>query len=269
MNKRMKKLTGILFGIAILMSFSGCGNVEYGFSYSGMIIDVETEDKLEVQMRADDADWDMEFDEDGTNTGVIADGYQSQEDMEKVLECITFEPIKTGQGNEHYYYEKVEEIDELLSEPNNSIALDFATDDELNVSIDSDENINLTYNEENDYLLRVYEDEELDVIIGFMDKDAIDSYCSSIEDGISNDEEIEVIESGQVNNVMYTLITYETSDGNTVYEMIGWVIGSNIGFLADGYESERQFMKTMESISFEIEDTKQRDEEYYFNVDIF
>ena len=142
------------------------------------------------------------------------------------------------------------------------------TEDEIEVQMSNlDDEWEMDYDKDCDEKIVVFDGEKSIYDVTFMDELTMDSYIEQLEYGIQKEmHKVEFLENDKGNGIAYTMYVVEKDKFNVYYEVIGWIIGSNTGIVAKSYESKESMDYIMDCITFEIMETKQRDDKYYYNV---
>lgn len=85
-------------------------------------------------------------------------------------------------------------------------------------------------------------------------------------DAVTADCEI-IEEAAHDANVYYMFYSYPGEDGDTVYEMLGWIEGSNSAFVYESTQDEDSTKDIFKDLWFEVEDTDQENGNYVANPD--
>ena len=142
------------------------------------------------------------------------------------------------------------------------------TEDEIEVQMSNlDDEWEMDYDKERDEKIVVFDGEKSIYDVTFMDELTMNSYIELLEYDIQKEMiKVEFLENNKENGIAYTMYIVEKDKFNVHYEVIGWIIGSNTGIVAKSYESKESMDYIMDCITFEIMETKQRDDKYYYNV---
>lgn len=142
------------------------------------------------------------------------------------------------------------------------------TEDEIEVQMSNlDDEWEMDYDKDCDEKIVVFDGEKSIYDVTFMDELTMDSYIEQLEYGIQKEmHKVEFLENDKENGIAYTMYVVEKDKFNVYYEVIGWIIGSNTGIVAKSYESKESMDYIMDCVTFEIMETKQRDDKYYYNV---
>ena len=151
------------------------------------------------------------------------------------------------------------------------LPLTLETGDSFSVKMESDDTYYELEFDESDNILYFYEHDE-DKDNGykaiFLDEDGMTGYLGNILEFLAGGMlEMKHVDDGAINGVKYTMISF-VNQGEKTYEIIGWIEGSNTGLLFDGTTSKSKTLDAFSCLTFEIKETDQEDEDYYYeNID--
>ena len=130
--------------------------------------------------------------------------------------------------------------------------------------------LTLKFDKDDNNLLKLYDDADVVLLCAFQTHESLGDYLEIVISELeSNGGVVKIEESGEVNGVKYTLISFENENGYRTYEIIGWIVGTNTGIIADG-EFKNETLKLFGTLKFKISRTEQTNADYYFkNIDNF
>jgi hypothetical protein len=97
----------------------------------------------------------------------------------------------------------------------------------------------------------------------FYTASSMKSYVAKIKDAIATgSQRVKIEDSGKADNFKYVMISFD-KNGKTTYEIVGWIVGSNTGIVADVSGSEELAQDIVEALKFTVKKTKQPDSSYY------
>lgn len=142
--------------------------------------------------------------------------------------------------------------------------LSLTTGDSLVVSFKTDKH-NWSMDLKDD-LLTLVEKDEIIFKCAFHNDDSMEDYAEIVHEALKNGtQDIEFEEDGQIDNIKYVLVSFEQDD-KIVYEIIGWIIGSDTGIVADIYGAKSFAKEIIETLKFKVKKTEQANTDYYNEV---
>lgn len=136
--------------------------------------------------------------------------------------------------------------------------LDVTTDmgDVLHITINNNKKNTISYDSENG-VLNVWDESGNAIQSGsFLTQKWYKQYYETINN------ECNIIGYGEDANVNYIYYSYTNSEGNTTYEVLGWILGSNSGIVMEGNSNQDETIDVFTDLYFEVTDSEQ-DNEYY------
>lgn len=158
------------------------------------------------------------------------------------------------------YVETTERTTDELSGQYMVITSDIG--DEFNVSINNKKTNTLSYNEADGVISINSESGEVLQSGCFLNTRWYKEYY----DAVTN--ECNIISYGSSANVDYIFYSYTITENNnekTMYEFLGWIIGSNTGIVWEAGNNEDEALRLFSDLWFEVKTTDQQDE--YFVTD--
>lgn len=142
------------------------------------------------------------------------------------------------------------------------IAITSSVGDEFNVSINNKKANTLSYNESDEVISIHNENNEVLQSGCFLNASWYKKYYNAVTD------ECNIISYGSSANVDYIFYSYTITENNnekTMYEFLGWIIGSNTGIVWEAGNNEDEALILFSDLWFEVKTTDQQDE--YFVID--
>lgn len=152
-----------------------------------------------------------------------------------------------------------------------TLKIQLSNGDSFKIKMSSNSrNLTLILDEEDNNLLKLYDNDEVVLLCAFQSHEILEEYVGLVISELESGSDIVRIEdSGEINGVKYTLISFEDEYGTRTYEVIGWIVGSNTGIIADG-EFKNKTLELFETLTFKIKNTTQSEANYCFkNIDNF
>lgn len=138
---------------------------------------------------------------------------------------------------------------------NKALTMDVETGDKIKVECDTSDGLSMKWDKE-DNIMTVKEDKDTVLELVFADEDHIEEYCEAASG------EVDVKDTDEENGVVYTLFAAEDDDEEKFF-IVGWIVGSDTGIIAEGTDSKKDTMNAFEALTFTVEDTDQDDDDFY------
>ena len=138
---------------------------------------------------------------------------------------------------------------------NKALTMDVETGDKIKVACDTSDGYSMKWDKEDD-IMTVSEDKDTVLELIFADEDHIEEYCEAANG------EVEVKDSDEHGGVVYTLFAAEDDDEEK-YFIVGWIVGSDTGIIAEGTDSKKETQNAFKALTFTVEDTDQDDDDFY------
>ena len=74
-----------------------------------------------------------------------------------------------------------------------------------------------------------------------------------------------IIQEGEDANVRYIFYSYPSSEKSVVYEILGWIVGSNSGLVMKGNDDKDETLDIFTDLYFNVMETDQMNEYYIFS----
>ena len=138
---------------------------------------------------------------------------------------------------------------------NKALTMDVETGDKIKVECDTSDGLSMKWDKEDNIMtIKKGKDTVLELI--FADEDHIEEYCEAANG------EVDVKDTDEENGVVYTLFAAEDDDEEKFF-IVGWIVGSDTGIIAEGTDSKKDTMNAFEALTFTVEDTDQDDDDFY------
>lgn len=138
---------------------------------------------------------------------------------------------------------------------NIGLTMNVGTGDEIKVKLDTSDDHSMKWDDD-DNVLNVKADGDTILEMIWDDEDHMAEYCEAAT-GYVNVKEFDIRD-----DVVYSVFV-ANDDEDEIHYIVGWIIGSDTGFIIEGTDSKRETMRAFDALTFEVKDTDQDDEDYY------